>query len=157
MSKLEHAANLRRELVVLLDEMMEETALALLARWMLERRSGRGGAALHPGEARGRGSSADRDLLAGWLASTRQVESGASLPANGNGKTRASVTESIPANGNGGETRVPRPPQPREGEATARGSARSTRRGERNGARGGRMPARAATQPQSPSDPENPC
>jgi hypothetical protein len=155
MNKLEHAANLRRELVVLLDEMMEETALALLARWMLERRSGRGGAALHPGEARGCGSPADRDLLAGWLASTRQVESGTSLPANnGNGKTRASVTESIPANGNGGETREPRPPQPREGEATARGSARSSRRGERNGARAVRTPARAAAQPQSPSEPE---
>lgn len=39
MSKLEHVANLRRELAVLLDEMMEESALALFARWMLEGRS----------------------------------------------------------------------------------------------------------------------
>jgi hypothetical protein len=39
MSKLEHVANLRRELGVLLEQMMEESALALLARWMLEKRS----------------------------------------------------------------------------------------------------------------------
>jgi hypothetical protein len=37
--KLEHVANLRRELRVLWDEMLEESSLALLARWMLEHRS----------------------------------------------------------------------------------------------------------------------
>jgi len=40
MSKLEHVANLRRELTVLMEEMMEESALALFARWIIERRSG---------------------------------------------------------------------------------------------------------------------
>lgn len=43
MSKLEHVANLRRELSVLLEEMMQESALALFARWMLEKRSVPGG------------------------------------------------------------------------------------------------------------------
>src|SRR5713226_5763937 len=35
-SKLEHVANLRRELRALWEEMLEETALAHLARWMIE-------------------------------------------------------------------------------------------------------------------------
>jgi len=37
-SKLEHVANLRRELSVLCEEMIEESALALLARWMIDNR-----------------------------------------------------------------------------------------------------------------------
>lgn len=37
-SKLEHVANLRRELSVLWEEMIEESALALLARWMIDNR-----------------------------------------------------------------------------------------------------------------------
>ena len=37
--KLEHVANLRRELRVLWDEMLEESSLALLARWMIEHRA----------------------------------------------------------------------------------------------------------------------
>ena len=37
--KLEHVANLRRELRVLWDEMLEESSLALMARWMIEHRS----------------------------------------------------------------------------------------------------------------------
>ena len=36
LSKLEHVANLRRELRALWEEMTEESALALLARWILE-------------------------------------------------------------------------------------------------------------------------
>ena len=38
-SKLEHVANLRRELRALWEEMLEETALAHLARWMIENRA----------------------------------------------------------------------------------------------------------------------
>ena len=94
LSKLEHAANLRRELTVLLDEMMEETALALLARWMLERRSSRSPGAAQAGEVRGRGSQTARELLAGWLSATRQVESGSVLTSGsaelaGSAKTAA--------------------------------------------------------------------
>lgn len=39
LAKLEHVANLRRELHVLWDEVLEEASLAVLARWMLEHRS----------------------------------------------------------------------------------------------------------------------
>lgn len=38
-SKLEHVANLRRELRALWEEMLEESALAQLARWMIENRA----------------------------------------------------------------------------------------------------------------------
>jgi hypothetical protein len=36
LSRLNHAANLRREIGVLLDQWLDETAQALLARWLLE-------------------------------------------------------------------------------------------------------------------------
>jgi len=38
LSRLNHAANLRREIVALLDQWIEETAQALLARWVREDR-----------------------------------------------------------------------------------------------------------------------
>jgi hypothetical protein len=36
LSRLNHAANLRREIAALIDQWIEETAEAMLARWMLE-------------------------------------------------------------------------------------------------------------------------
>jgi hypothetical protein len=36
LSRLNHAANLRREIATLIDQWIEETAEAMLARWMLE-------------------------------------------------------------------------------------------------------------------------
>lgn len=36
LSRLNHAANLRREIGALLDQWLEETSHALLARWLLE-------------------------------------------------------------------------------------------------------------------------
>ena len=36
LARLNHAANLRREISVLIDQWLEETAEAMLARWMLE-------------------------------------------------------------------------------------------------------------------------
>jgi hypothetical protein len=36
LSRLNHAANLRREIGALLDQWLEETSQALLARWLLE-------------------------------------------------------------------------------------------------------------------------
>jgi len=36
LGRLNHAANLRREITVLIDQWLEETAEAMLARWMLE-------------------------------------------------------------------------------------------------------------------------
>jgi hypothetical protein len=36
LARLNHAANLRREIAILVDQWLEETAEAMLARWMLE-------------------------------------------------------------------------------------------------------------------------
>ncbi len=36
LTRLAHASNLRKEIAALVDEWMEETAAALLARWLLE-------------------------------------------------------------------------------------------------------------------------
>ncbi|MGD0841260.1 MAG: hypothetical protein ABSA32_08905 [Candidatus Acidiferrales bacterium] len=38
LSRLNHAANLRHEIATLLDQWLEETAQAMLARWLLENR-----------------------------------------------------------------------------------------------------------------------
>ena len=38
LSRLAHAANLRKEIGALLDQWMEENACALLARWLIEQR-----------------------------------------------------------------------------------------------------------------------
>ncbi len=38
LSRLNHAANLRKEIGRLLDQWMEENACALLARWLIEQR-----------------------------------------------------------------------------------------------------------------------
>jgi hypothetical protein len=38
LSRLNHSANLRKEIGQLLDQWMEESATALLARWLLEQR-----------------------------------------------------------------------------------------------------------------------
>jgi hypothetical protein len=67
MSKLEHVANLRRELAVLLDEMMEESALALFARWMLERRSIPAGASRNGSDAKSAESRRARSLLTDFI------------------------------------------------------------------------------------------
>ncbi len=36
LTRLNHASNLRKEIAALVDEWMEETAAAMLARWLLE-------------------------------------------------------------------------------------------------------------------------
>lgn len=38
LSRLAHAANLRKEITALIDQWMEENAAALLARWLMEQR-----------------------------------------------------------------------------------------------------------------------
>jgi len=38
LSRLNHAANLRKEIAQLLDSWLEETAAAMLARWLMEQR-----------------------------------------------------------------------------------------------------------------------
>jgi hypothetical protein len=39
LSRLNHAANLRREIAVLIDQWIQESSEAMLARWMLEQRN----------------------------------------------------------------------------------------------------------------------
>ncbi len=39
LSRLNHAANLRKEITALIDQWVEETAAAILARWMIEYRT----------------------------------------------------------------------------------------------------------------------
>jgi len=38
LSRLSHAANLRKEIAALLDQWIEENSAAMLARWLIERR-----------------------------------------------------------------------------------------------------------------------
>lgn len=38
LSRLDHAANLRKEIAALLDQWLEENAAAMLARWLMEQR-----------------------------------------------------------------------------------------------------------------------
>ncbi len=38
LSRLAHAANLRKEMITLLDQYLEENAAAMLARWLIEQR-----------------------------------------------------------------------------------------------------------------------
>jgi hypothetical protein len=40
LSRLSHAANVRKEIIQLLDVWLEETSAALLARWLVEQREG---------------------------------------------------------------------------------------------------------------------
>jgi len=66
LSRLNHAANLRREIGTLLDQWLEETTQAMLARWLLN----------HPELMR-----AERPHLAGTIESASPVSaSGVPLP-----------------------------------------------------------------------------
>ena len=66
LSRLNHAANLRKEIGRLLDEWIEENTCAMLARWLLERRvrSHRAPEPRRKGSAAARVSASD-NLLAG--------------------------------------------------------------------------------------------
>ncbi|HMD40697.1 MAG TPA: hypothetical protein VKH15_15540 [Candidatus Acidoferrum sp.] len=58
LSRLAHASNLRKEIVALVDQWMEETAAAMLARWLLEQRerAARLPEAISADESRGNGA-----------------------------------------------------------------------------------------------------
>jgi len=88
MSKLEHVANLRRELSVLLEEMMEESALALFARWMLEKRSLPAGSSRNGQESKAAESRRARSLLADFMRCA-SLAAGTRAPGDGsNGRPR---------------------------------------------------------------------
>jgi len=140
LSKLEHVANLRRELAVLLDEMMEESALALFARWMLERRA-------IPAQTSGNGSSARsaesrkaRSLLADFIKGAGLLEAfpaGHAARARNNDKGTAHSPSDASSPKRSQELAV------REHTAPPRGEARSQRRPDRRGLR----PSRPSTRP----------
>ncbi|MGB2669253.1 MAG: hypothetical protein WA829_17925 [Candidatus Acidiferrum sp.] len=77
LSRLAHAANLRKEIGALLDQWMEENTAAMLARWLLDQRerSARLPEALSAGESRHNGAQSVSD---NFLA-----DRAASQPANG--------------------------------------------------------------------------
>ena len=152
MSKLEHVANLRRELTVLLDEMMEESALALFARWMLEKRSIPQGASRNGNGGKSLESKRARSLLA-------QFVTGAVLPpdsrSSANGSAPKSRNDASPAGAGVGGSNGELPPNGesrQRGHLSAEGApARADHRmGRRNG-RGTRTGRRGSAEtPQIP-------
>lgn len=80
LSRLAHAANLRKEIVALLDNWQEENAAAMLARLLLEQRerSPRGTDLLADGEARNNGAHSASDNFLSGRAASHPVNRGAS-------------------------------------------------------------------------------
>ena len=75
LSRLNHAANLRKEIARLLDEWIEENTCAMLARWLIEKRA-RALSAREPrpkGSAAASGVSASDNFLADGPAPTGSV------------------------------------------------------------------------------------
>ena len=145
LSKLEHVANLRREMVVLLDEMMEESALALFARWMLEKRTISGGPSRNGSAAKSVEAKRARGLL-GQFFNSGQILAGHDGGANGTaGTARGGVSareEAADGAGCQGEARPEPEPAAPELAAAERPAARAERRmGRRNG-RGARAAGR---------------
>jgi len=143
MSKLEHVANLRKELAALMDQMMEESALAIFARWMLEGRSIPQQTSENGNAAKGHEPRKTHSLLGDFISGT-VLAAGSSAVANGQSArirsgdrgTAKSPDESGVA-GPGGAGAV------KQHAAPQRGEARSERRLERRGPRPSRSPTRA--------------
>ena len=138
LSKLEHVANLRRELVVLLDEMMEESALALFARWMLEKRSNSNGASRNGRGAKSLDSKRARAVLAQFFSAAPIVgepsgaASAAAEKARAEAPSRGETAEaagavSPDAEQHSRELASPEPSAPRAERRTERRTARCTR------------------------------
>ena len=142
MSKLEHVANLRRELSVLLEEMMEESALALFARWMIEKRTAPGTSAGPRGsgnEEKTRVSRRARRLLADFVsASARSLEAQSASEGPGQKSRPGDLGAAGQSGGDALDWRELIPP-PKEPVASARANGRSEKRPERKSSR----PARA--------------
>jgi hypothetical protein len=80
LSRLAHAANLRKEIVALLDNWQEENAAAMLARLLLEQRerSPRGTDLLAGSEARNNGAHSASDNFLSDRAASHAVNRGTS-------------------------------------------------------------------------------
>ncbi|HXZ20112.1 MAG TPA: hypothetical protein VEG63_09185 [Candidatus Acidoferrales bacterium] len=139
LSKLEHVANLRRELAVLLDEMMEESALALFARWMLERRAIPAHTSGNGSSARGAEARKASSLLADFIKGAGLLEA---FPAGHAARAR-NLGKGTPHSFPDGSLPKRSPELAvREHTAPHRGEARSQRRPERRGSRPLRPSAR---------------
>ena len=78
LSRLSHAANLRKEIGKLMDQWLEENACALLARWLLERRKNLAGPldpSRSPTPGDSSGSAASHNALSSSPA--REMDGGA--------------------------------------------------------------------------------
>ena len=141
MSKLEHVANLRRELGVLLDKLMEESALALFARWMLEKRSKPSAPCRNGRGQESEGSKQAHRVLEQFFSLAPLVAEGgvaAKAPAGqppGDVSARAELGGS--PSGSGGGDDAGRAQAPGE-----RSAGRSQRHVERRHGRGNRIPGR---------------
>ncbi|HMD31672.1 MAG TPA: hypothetical protein VKG84_07165 [Candidatus Acidoferrales bacterium] len=147
MSKLEHVANLRKELTVLLDEMMEESALALFARWMLEKRTG----AAAPGNGHAAGAGAARRarrLLADFVAASAGLHGpAASAEAAERPQGGAAPQEGEAGLGFGDLAFSMQPPAGARGHVPpVRGSCRAEKRVERKSARPSRLCAKSSSE-----------
>jgi hypothetical protein len=80
LSRLAHASNLRKEIVALLDQWMEENAAAMLARWLMEQRerSARAPDMLSAGETRNNGAHSASDNVLSDRAASQAVNRGPS-------------------------------------------------------------------------------
>ena len=77
LSRLAHAANLRKEIGELLDQYMEESTSAMLARWLIEQR--------------------ERSVLAPATLATPDADASASVAShNGNGASDNVLADRIP-------------------------------------------------------------
>jgi len=141
MSKLEHVANLRRELAVLLEEMMEESALALFARWMLEKRTDRAGGAgsgANGSEEKARVSRRAQGLLADFVSESARANGSAPPLGGSNGKCRLGEGEGA-GRSNGADVNWQEVfPGAREHVPPPRGTPRPDKRLDRKSARPGR-------------------
>jgi hypothetical protein len=80
LSRLAHAANLRKEISALIDQWMEENAAAMLARWLLEQRerSARPPDVLSAGDSRENGAHSVSDNFLADRAASQPVNGGPS-------------------------------------------------------------------------------
>jgi hypothetical protein len=80
LSRLAHASNLRKEIVALLDQWLEENAAAMLARWLMDQRerSARVPDVLSASESRNNGAHSASDNFLADRAASQPVDRGPS-------------------------------------------------------------------------------
>jgi hypothetical protein len=141
MSKLEHVVNLRRELSVLLEQMTEESALALFARWMIEKRtepaSGGGERGNGDGE-RACFSRRARRLLAEFLGASARARGSEPAAKGPDANGRLGELGAAEASAGGALDWRNLVPPAKEPDAPPRANARSEKRPDRKSSRSAR-------------------